>query len=159
MKDCCESKADVQISANTNKLVSKPLQIKKEKLVTATGSLSGGLSILSSYNVCHSICMGVIAMLSVFGIAVAGFPLAFLLPYQIYFWIIGIAILAVALILYKIKGSCISKHMILANAGLLISGIPLTKSQFSSYLLLTIGMIIVAIAVALYLKEKKWTKK
>jgi len=170
--DCCAS----EIRKPTKVSSVKPQSITKDKVISATGSLSGGMSILSSYNVCHSICMGVIAALSVFGVAVAGFPLAFLLPYQPYFWAIGIAILVVALILYtqakhslavpsgtgsarEIKGPCISKHMILANAGLLVSGIPFAKSQFSSYLLLTIGLVIVAAAIALYLKEAKWTKK
>jgi len=126
--------------------------MKQEKLIPVSNSLFGGMSVLSSYNVCHSVCMGIIAALSFFGIAVAGFPLAFLIPYQIYFWTFGIAILAIALILYKIKGPCISKHMILANSGLLLAGVPFLQN-FSAFFLVA-GAVIALGAIILWWREK-----
>ena len=127
--------------------------MKKETVMGATNATMGGMSVISSYNVCHSLCIGVIALLSFFGIIVAGFPLAFLIPYQIYFWIFGILILIIALALYKIKGPCISKHIILANFGLLFAGIPFLQNY--SLLFLIIGFTIAISAIALYFAARK----
>jgi len=128
----------------------------KEKLLGPANGIFGGMSIISSYNVCHSVCMSLISVLTFFGIAVAGMPLAFLTPYQIYFWTFGIVILAIALILHKIKGPCISKHMILANSGLLLAGIPFANKFYKLFLMF--GFAIVAIAIAWWANER-WMRK
>lgn len=128
-------------------------KMKRESVITASNGIFGGMSVISSYNVCHSLCMGIISVLTFFGIAVVGFPLAFLIPYQIYFWIFGITILAIALSLYRIKGPCISKHMILANSGLLLAGVPFLQ-DFSVFFLVTGGFIVTA-AITLYFMERR----
>ncbi len=126
--------------------------LKKEAAINATNATMGGMSIISSYNVCHSVCTVAIAVLSLFGIAVSGMPLFFLTQYQAYFWGIGMVFLAVAVTLYFWRGPCISKHMILANAGLLFAGFPFAKSYFM--LFMVAGFAVVAAAVALYLAER-----
>ncbi len=127
--------------------------MEKENLVGATNATMGGMSIISSYNICHSVCTSAIALLSLFGIFVTGMPLFFLTKYQIYFWTFGIAILALAIALYFWKGKCISKHMILANAGLLFAGFPFAKNYFTFFM--AAGLAIVISAIALYFVERR----
>lgn len=127
--------------------------IKKETAISATNATMGGMSIFSSYNVCHSACTAAIAVLSLFGVFVTGMPLFFLTKYQIYFWTIGIAMLIVATVLYFKMNKCISKHILLANFGLLFAGFPFAKNYFTFFMIA--GFAITIFAIALYFAERK----
>src|SRR3989338_4596148 len=95
----------------------------KEKLIGATGSLSGAASILGSWQVCHNVCLGVIALLGIIGITVAGMPLLFLTEIAAPVWSVAFIMLAITFVLYY-KKSCISKKLMLFNTGVVIAGVP-----------------------------------
>src|SRR3989338_5629834 len=97
--------------------------MKEEKAIGAVGSISGTASILGSWQVCHSICLGIIALLGIIGITVVGMPLLFLTKIAIPLWAIAILLLIITIILY-LKKKCISRGWILLNTGLIIAGIP-----------------------------------
>ena len=126
---------------------------QKEKLVGTFGSISASLGF--AHNVCHSLCVGVVAILSVFGIAIVGMPLVFLDEYKLYFWGMGAIFLALALLLYFRKRGCISRKLILANSGIVIAGTPFDFLQNYSLFLWIFGGVIVGISILLYLKEKR----
>lgn len=54
----------------------------KGKILGASGSLTGSLSFLGSYQVCHNACLALVAFLTFLGFAVAGMPLLFLTKLQ-----------------------------------------------------------------------------
>ena len=118
------------------------------------GFISGTGSIISAHNVCHSICMAVVALFSVFGIAVSSTALMFLQEYNMLFWSMGVFFLVVSLMLYARFGKCISERMIAFNTGLLLAGAPfLTDAQlvfwiagFSISLLILLEYIVPKIA-------------
>src|SRR3989338_3695526 len=98
------------------------IKAAKERLIGATGTVSGAASILGSWQVCHSVCLGIISMLSMIGIVVVGMPLLFLTKLAIPFWTLAVILLAVALWMYFTK-KCISRNLLLINSGLLVAGI------------------------------------
>ena len=61
----------------------------KEKVMGATGSVSGVASVFGSWQVCHNICLGLIAVLAVLGVTVTGMPLLFLTKWAIPLWTIA----------------------------------------------------------------------
>lgn len=73
-------------------------EINAEK-ACAVGSTTGSLGI--SFAACHTICQAAIAFLAVFGIAVAGIPLAFLGKYGTPFLLLGLASFGFSIYLYK----------------------------------------------------------
>ncbi len=95
----------------------------KEKIIGATGSLSGIASILGSWQACHSVCLTLVGFLSILGITVVGMPLAFLTGVAIPVWIGAVILLIIVAILY-IKKRCISSRLLMVNSGLIIAGIP-----------------------------------
>ena len=126
--------------------------MRKEGTIGVVNAATGGMSIISSYNICHSVCTAAIAMLAFFGIFITGMPLFFLTQYQLYFWAIGIAMLTIATVLYFKMGKCISKHMLIANAGLLLAGFPFAKNYFAVFMVA--GLAVVISAIALYFAER-----
>ena len=126
----------------------------KEKILQGTGSVSGALSFLGSYQVCHNLCIGFISVLTLLGFTVAGMPLLFLTKVAIPFWIAAIFLLALILILkYKIKMN-ISSKTILLNSGLIIAAIPFQQLQQFNYLFWIIGGSLVAFSIGRYIYEK-----
>ena len=99
----------------------------KEKIISATGSVSGAASVLGSWQVCHNVCLGIIALLSLVGITIVGMPLLFLTKVAVPFWIAAFILLFITLGFY-FKKRCISKQMILFNTGLVVIGIPFFQS-------------------------------
>src|SRR3989344_5263936 len=119
-KICQAWSADVKV-AMKRRLNSAKIEAK------VSGSLSGvsgGMSIISAHNVCHTLCIGVVAALTFFGIAVSGMPLMFLQKYTLLFWGMAVSFLALSLALYYFKGPCISKKAMLFNSGLIVAGVP-----------------------------------
>ena len=128
------------------------VRMNKESAIGVANAATGGMSIISSYNICHSVCTAAIAMLAFFGVFITGMPLFFLTRYQLYFWAIGITMLIIATVLYFRMGKCISKHMLLANAGLLLAGFPFAKGYFAVFMVA--GLAVVISAIALYFAER-----
>lgn len=122
----------------------------RERVVGYTGTVSGGASIISSYSLCHQICLGVIALLSLAGITVAGMPLMFLSKYQTLFWGIGIAMLGIMSIFYYFHKGCISGTLLSANAGFLIAGLPFPIVSPYQLLLWEVGGVIVVASIAVW---------
>ncbi|MDP3917173.1 MAG: hypothetical protein Q8Q42_02695 [Nanoarchaeota archaeon] len=129
----------------------------KERAIGATGSISGIASILGSWQVCHNICLGIIALLSILGITVVGMPLVFLTKIAVPLWSIAVAFLIITALLY-IKKKCISKNLIILNAGLIIAGTPFQSVESFRVLFWVFGGIIVILAISLFIKDKL-TKK
>jgi hypothetical protein len=130
----------------------------KEKLIGTAGTASGTASILGSWQVCHSLCLGLIAFLSVFGITVTGMPLLFFTKIAIPLWSIALVLLLVVVFLY-LRKKCISLNLILFNTGVIIAGMPFASVQPYQPFFWIIGGSIALAAVALFIKEKMTRKK
>jgi hypothetical protein len=125
----------------------------KEKIIGATGSLSGIASILGSWQACHSVCLTLVGLLSILGITVVGMPLAFLTEVAIPVWIAAVILLVVVAILY-IKKRCISSRLLMLNSGLIIAGIPFPFLQQFTKVFWIIGGVLVMIGISLFVKDK-----
>ena len=125
----------------------------KEKIIGTTGSISGAASILGSWQICHNICLGIIALLAILGITVVGMPLLFLTKLAIPFWTIAFVLLLIIIGIY-IKKKCISKNLIMFNSGLIIAGIPFQFLDSFRILLWIIGGILVITSTSIFIKNK-----
>lgn len=125
----------------------------KEKIIGVTGSASGVTSILGSWQICHNICLGIVAILGIIGITVAGMPLLFLTKLAVPFWTVAFLLLLVAIGLH-FKKKCISKNLILFNSGLIIAGIPFQPLQKFSIGFWIIGGALATIAIVIFVKNK-----
>jgi len=134
------------------------IKAAKEKLIGATGSVSGAASILGSWQVCHNVCLALIALLAVIGITVTGMPLLFLTKIAVPMWIIAVVLLGVIMWLYQSK-KCISKNLIIFNSGLIIAGIPFQSLQNFQILFWIVGGILGLAGIFLFVKEKIESKK
>ena len=126
----------------------------KEKMLNVSGSVTGTLSFLGSYQVCHNICLALISLLTILGFTVAGMPLLFLTKVAIPFWIAAISLLMLTLILKYKKGMHISDKTILLNSSLIIAGIPFQQLQQFNYVFWIVGGILVIFSIGWYLYEK-----
>ncbi len=126
---------------------------KKENLVGVAGSLSGITSLFGSWQVCHNLCLGLIAVLSFIGITIAGMPLMFLQKLALPFWIAALSLLLVTLLIY-FKKRCISQKLILFNSGLIIIGTPFQSLQKLSPLFWIVGGALVLLSFAMLIKER-----
>ncbi len=128
----------------------KMIKYMKEKLTESAGTISGTASVLGSWQVCHSVCLGIIALLSIFGITVTGMPLLFLTKIARPVWIIAVLIFIAALLIY-LRKKCISRNLIIINAGLIIAGTPFFRNKFEAVFLIVGGAIVVfGIVLVLY---------
>ncbi|MBC8500772.1 MAG: hypothetical protein ISS25_00115 [Nanoarchaeota archaeon] len=125
----------------------------KEKMVGATGSVSGVTSILGSWQVCHNLCLGIIAILGIIGITIVGMPLLFLTKVAVPFWIVAFILLLVTIGFY-VKKKCISNRLIMFNSGLIIAGIPFQPLQSFSKFFWLIGGALAITGVSLYINDK-----
>jgi hypothetical protein len=125
----------------------------KNRMLGASGSITGSLSFLGGYQVCHNVCLGIIAMLSLIGITVVGMPLLFLQTVAIPFWIAAVLLFAVTLMLY-FKMKCISKNLLMLNSGIIIAGIPFKAVQSYLVIFWIIGGTLVVLSLLLYIKRK-----
>ncbi len=130
----------------------------KEKLIGVTGSVSGAASILGSWQICHNVCLGLIAALSLIGITIAGMPLLFLTKIAVPVWSAAVILLAITIIIY-LKKPCISKNLILINSGLIIAGIPFQPLQKFSVFFWAIGGVVAVFGVLLFIKDKMRKRK
>ncbi|MBI2143416.1 hypothetical protein HYU20_03695 [Candidatus Woesearchaeota archaeon] len=125
----------------------------KEKLIGASGSLSGITSFLGSYQVCHNLCMSTIALLSIVGITLAGMPLLFLTKVAVPFWTAAVALMLLTIFLY-LKKRCVSEKLIIFNSGLIVAGVPFQPLQQFSLIFWTTGGALVALSAILLIKDK-----
>ena len=130
----------------------------KEKLIGATGSVSGAASILGSWQICHNVCLGLIAALSLIGITIAGMPLLFLTKIAVPVWSIAVILLIITIAIY-LKKPCISRNLIIINLGLIIAGVPFQSLQKFSVFFWTIGGIVAIIGIFLFIKDKMKRRK
>ncbi len=126
---------------------------KKGKAITFTSSVSGVMGFLGGYQVCHNICLGIIALLSIIGITLVGMPLLFLTKVAIPFWIIASFLFIVSLLFY-LKSKCISKNLLLLNGGIIIAAVPFNSLKNFLIFFWIIGGSIVLISIVLFIKDK-----
>ncbi len=123
---------------------------KDKKLFGIAGTASGAGSIISAHNVCHAVCLAVVAFLSIFGIIVSSDVLMWLENYNLFFWSMGIMFLGISLILYYKMPCCISQKLIIFNTGLIIIGIPFFQNMISW----SLGNLITTFSIGWYLRNK-----
>jgi len=125
----------------------------KAKAASISSSVSGVMGFLGGYQVCHNICLGIIALLSVIGITLVGMPLLFLTKVAIPFWIAAFFLLMVSLVFY-IKSKCISKNLLLFNGGIIIAAIPFRALEKFFPIFWVIGGTIILISILLLIKSR-----
>ena len=131
----------------------------KDKILGASGSLTGSLSFLGSYQVCHNACLALVAFLTFLGFTVAGMPLLFLTKVAIPFWTAAILLLSIMMILKYKKIIHISDKVILLNSGLIIAGMPFQQVQNFNYIFWIAGGVLVIFSVGWYIYGKVNYKK
>ncbi len=131
----------------------KRIKRKLGRGIGAVGVISGGASVLSSYNVCHSLCMAFVALLSMFGVASSATFLLFLQPYALLLWNIGLIFLIISMLLYIKFGQCISWRLIMFNSGLIIVSFPFFQNIF--YVFWIAGFMISLYATVSYFKRRR----
>lgn len=114
------------------------------RVVGASGMVSGSASILGSYQVCHNLCLAIVAALSFIGIGIVGMPLLFLQKVALPFWIAAIILFFITAYIYFTE-RCISKNLLIFNLGIIVMGIPL--KEYSKYFMI-VGSLVVLIAAA-----------
>ncbi len=124
-----------------------------EKAAALSSSLSGALSFLGGYQVCHNVCLGIIAALSLIGITIVGMPLLFLQKVAIPFWIAAVFLFAIALLLF-LKKKCISKNLLMFNLGIIIAGTPFKSVETYLLIFWIIGGTLVMLSLLFYIKGK-----
>ena len=126
---------------------------KRGRVFVAMSGASGGLSFLGGWQVCHNLCLAVIALLSLIGISVAGMPLLFLTQYAVYFWSAAVVLLIPTIFMYLKNKACISKNLILFNIGIVVFSIPFL--QEISLVFWLGGGIIVLYSIYNFMKNRR----
>ncbi len=121
----------------------------KSKVLVFSGGISGFISFLGSYQVCHNLCLGVVALLSILGIAVVGMPLLFLTKVALYFWIAAVIMLFITFLLF-LRKKIISSKILILNTGFIMAGIPFSSLQHYSLIFWIIGGFLVAFSLFSY---------
>lgn len=136
--------------------VSKRRTIKKKesKITNYLSSASGTGAIAGAHQVCHSICMGLVSFLSVFGVVVSADALMFLQDYAISFWLMGLFFFLISIYFYLGKGKG-PKKLIIFNAGILIAGIPFV----SNWIFWLVGGALIVYSVFLFVKGRFSNKR
>lgn len=127
---------------------------KEGRIAGAASAASAGGSIAGIHNVCHSICMLAVSVLSVVGITIASDALMWLQGLALPFWTFGVAMLAATLLMRMRMGPCISLKLIVANTGLLIVGVPFVQLQALAPLFWATGAGVTAYALLWYFNER-----
>ena len=130
----------------------------KEKILGASGSITGTLSFLGGYQVCHNACLALISLLTLLGFTVAGMPLLFLTKVVIPFWIAALSLLLVTILLKYKKIFHFSDKIILFNSGLIIAGIPFQQLQDFNYIFWVAGGVLVIFSIGWYIYDKFYKK-
>ena len=126
----------------------------KERFLGFFSGISGGLSFLGGWQVCHNLCLGVIALLSLIGISVVGMPLLFLNQYAVYFWSAAVVLLIPTLIMYWKNRKYMSVKLILFNVGIVVASIPFVWLQAYQIIFWSFGGVLIGGAVWMFLKPR-----
>ena len=126
----------------------------KEKLLSVSNSLTGSLSFLGSYQVCHNACLALISLLTFIGFTVAGMPLLFLTKVAVPFWTLALALLVTTIILKYGKNMEFSGKIILLNSGLIIAGVPFEQMERFNHVFWIIGGALIAFSSGWYFYDK-----
>mgnify|MGYP001565865945 FL=1 len=126
----------------------------KMKTASIFSGLSGSLSFLGGWQICHNLCLGIAAALSLIGITIVGMPLLFLTKYAVYFWSVAVLLLIPTLIMYWKNRTGMSKNIILANIGIIIAAVPFASLQSYQFVFWVIGGILVLGSITLFLRKK-----
>src|SRR3989344_2022030 len=132
--------------------------MKQEKIVGMTNSVTGFTSVLGSWQICHNLCLGIIALLGIAGITLTGMPLFFFKKIAVPLWFTALALLLLTVYLYASR-KCISRNLIFLNSGLIIAGTPFHSLQPLQAGFWTAGGALAVIGIAMYIREKYQRKK
>ncbi len=124
-----------------------------EKAGSISSTISGTMGFLGGYQVCHNVCLGIVALLSLIGITVVGMPLLFLQKVAIPFWTAAVILLGITLFFY-FKKKCISKNLLLFNSGIIIVGVPFSSLKDFSVLFWTVGGLVILISIFVFIKDR-----
>jgi hypothetical protein len=123
------------------------------RFVSRGSSVSGCASILGSWQICHNLCMSLVAALTTLGFAIQGMPLLFLNRWQKPLWMVALAFFGALLLLrFVTRMRFITRRSVFGNAGLMLAGLPFDVPWVSSARIA--GIAIAIIALAGYLKEQ-----
>ncbi|MBI5065163.1 hypothetical protein HZA97_02900 [Candidatus Woesearchaeota archaeon] len=126
--------------------------MESEKVMKVASNGASCVSILGSYQICHTVCMSLIALLAVLGITITGMPLLFLTKIALPFWLIAVTLFAVLLILRIKRMDCITNNSLTFNGGLLIIGIPFLQNYY--FVALIIGSLLIVYSTFIFLTKK-----
>ncbi len=126
----------------------------KGKIPSIFSTFSGGISFLGGWQICHNLCLGIVAALSLIGITIVGMPLLFLTEYAVYFWSVAVALLIPTLIMYWYNRKYMSRNLILANIGIIIAATPFAYLQPYQILFWSAGGVLIGIAILDYIRNK-----
>lgn len=126
----------------------------KEIFLSLFSGLSGSLSFLGGWQICHNLCLGIIALLSIVGITIVGMPLLFLTQYAVYFWSTAVLLLIPTLIMYWKNRKCMSIKLILFNVGIVIASVPFVQSTAYQIVFWIVGGILILSSIWMFLKSR-----
>ncbi len=124
-----------------------------EKAVAASGTVSGVLGFLGGYQVCHSICIALISVLAAIGITLNSLPLLFLTKVAVPLWSVAAALLIITFFIY-LRKHCVSRNLLLINAGLIIAGVPFESLQAYRIVFWIVGGVIALAGIGLFIHKK-----
>jgi len=136
----------------------KKIKTQKGKYLGLFSGLSGTLSFLGGWQICHNLCLGIIGLLSVIGITAVGMPLLFLTQYAIYFWSAAVLLLIPILIMYWKNRKCMSSKLILFNVGIVIASVPFAHLQAYQIAFWFIGGILILFSIIMLVKSRLQAK-
>ena len=134
------------------------IQHFREKSLSISSSVSGVMGFLGGYQVCHNLCLGIIALLSIIGITLVGMPLLFLTKVAIPFWIAAAFLFIISLLFY-LKSRCLSRNLLLFNGGIIIAGVPFNSMKNFLVFFWIIGGSIILISITLFIKDRMMKNK
>ncbi|MBI2670421.1 hypothetical protein HYX18_00360 [Candidatus Woesearchaeota archaeon] len=124
------------------------------KLIQGTNAVSGSVSVLGSYQICHNICMVLISLLSILGFTIIGMPLVFLTKIATPFWIAAVSLLTLMIILKLTIMKGLSTNMMILNSGLIIAGIPFKSLQIYKNYFFIMGGLIALLSIVIIINNK-----
>ena len=156
--DCCHPNHKHSKTEKKIEVKESIKDYKREKYLNYFSSFSGFSGIFSSYQACHSICLGVIALLSIIGITLTGLPFLFLQKLALPLWAIALALFAVSIFIYIKHKHHKIRNLLIFNSGAIIVGIPFENLAFLRTYFLIIGFSIIIFSLYLIIKKRLGVK-
>lgn len=130
----------------------------KSRFLPAGSTVSGAMGALGSvHNVCHSVCVAIVSLLSLVGISLSILPLMFLQTYQAYFWFAAFVFTLLALRFYVLQPQrpAHNRNWLLLNSGFLLFGLPFRQLADYMDFFRFVGISLVLIGLLLFMFGKK----